>query len=836
MFSAALAAFARQHGPDAAQIDAALDRAAAKFYLATPPPPDAPPAAPLDTPEVSENASMDELMQDIQTQPFYKDQLDAQECQITFPTQNPQYGELTTPLPGPVLEVMEEHGISRLFSHQAAAINAIRERKNVIVSTSTASGKSLIYQLPLLEALLEDATTRALFIFPTKALAQDQQRSMQLWLMSVPALSQLRVACYDGDTPNDLRAHIRANANIILTNPDMLHHSILPNAKACWHDYFVALRFIVIDEIHVYHDLFGAHVGMILRRLRRLCDQLFLNERYSIISCSATLNEPTAHMHRLTGCAMDSIVSVENDGAPQSAKKMILWNPPMLDQPLAVRRGAIAEASDLLVYLVSRGIRTIVFCKLRKTCELLMKQVRETLESAQQQHVLAKIMSYRGGYTPASRRLIEQQMFRGDLHAIIATNALELGIDIGSLDAVMMVGIPWSLAAFWQQSGRAGRRHRESLTLVVADQNPLGQFYASHPQQLFTRTIPPLMLEVDNRETLEGHLHCAAHEMAISLDRDQAYFDRHMVPLCQEKLMHVPESDIFRPHASRVYPQPPSSHVQIRGIMDNDAIAIVDVSDASHPRILEELEPSRAPFEVYQGAIFLHKGMTYVVEECNMDGRYAKVHMTKVDWTTRQRDFTNVNSVSTKVKRPLLSSEWVCYGDIERETVVFGYYKLDKRNRILDTQEIHMDPILRKGVGLWVDLPRACLHQFEIEEINAMAAIHGAAHLMIAQITRLLSHASAAADVRTECKSPFATRHRPNRIILYENYAGLLRAVYDGFERLLVLCRDCIDQCPCVDGCPQCILLNTCSEDNLLCSKRGAAIIIRALAPQNLLK
>ncbi|ORX48826.1 DEAD-domain-containing protein [Hesseltinella vesiculosa] len=733
-------------------------------------------------------------------------------------------GELALPLSPELLAVLEDNGVHRFYLHQAMAIDAIRSKKHVIVSTSTASGKSLIYQVPLMEALLEDPSTRALFIFPTKSLAQDQQRSLQAWMASVPSLESVKVATYDGDTPFEQRARIRATANVIITNPDMIHHSIIPNARDRWQDFFPRLRFIVIDEIHVYHDIFGAHVSLILRRMLRVCCHIFNNQDIRVISCSATLKEPDLHMHRLVGPTVENIVSIEEDGAP---KKVVLWNPPLTDRPTpGVRRSAIAESADLLVYLVSRNVRTIVFCKLRKTCELLMKQVRELLKD--RHDMLSKIMSYRGGYTPASRRLIEQQMFRNELLAVISTNALELGIDIGSLDAVMMVGIPWSLAAFWQQSGRAGRRHNESLTLVVADQNPLDQFYASHPQQLFTRSIPPLILEIEENQILEDHLQCAAYELPIDLLHDGAYFGPRLGAICTSKLKFIPESNFFRPHPSKIYPHPPSHHVQIRGIIENETIAVVDVSNPNDHRILEELEPARVPFEAYEGAIFIHKGITYLVKECNLDKQFVKVQMVRVDWITRQRDYTNVNSVSTQFKRDL-GPTWVSYGEVERETVVFGYYKLDKRGRILDTYEINMDPILRKGTGLWIDLPSDCVRELETRDIDPMSAIHATAHLMISQIAHLLSHSPLISGISTECKSPFATRHRPTRVILYESYAGILRNVYQGFERLLSLCYDCISQCPCKDGCPHCIYISTCTEENLLCSKIGALVVLHAL-------
>ncbi|KAI8079987.1 DEAD H helicase [Halteromyces radiatus] len=775
--------------------------------------------------------SITTLLSDLKQQPFYYNQLDEENdaYQSILPAKPARYGHLDAPLSASIQDFLNENNTTQLYLHQAQAINALRKGENVIISTSTSSGKSLIYQIPILETLLSDSSSRALFIFPTKALAQDQRRSLMNCIMSLPSLANnIKVSTYDGDTPSDQRALIRSSSQVILTNPDMLHYSILPNATKYWQTFFYSLKYIVIDEVHVYHGVFGTNMALILRRLRRLILEYFHNDRVQFISCSATVANPQTHMKQLVG--ISNVTTIEDDGAPSALKKIIIWNPPLLNNGTAQmsRRGAVAESASLLQFLVSRNIRTIAFCKIRKTCELLMKQVRENLEKEQRQDLLLKIHSYRGGYTPITRRRIEQQMFRGDLLAIIATNALELGIDIGSLDAVMMVGIPWSLSSFWQQSGRAGRRNQESLTIVVLDQNPMDQHYLKQPQSLFEKDMMPLLSEVENNAALESHLHCAAEELAIQIDRDQLYFGPHLATICKEKLIHLPDLNIYRSQPSRL--PNPSHYVNIRGMMEEETYAIVDTTDPKTKIILEEIEASRAPFEVYEGAIFIHQGRTYLVEECNVDHRYAKVHLTKVDWTTRQRDYTNVNVLETKKKKPILSSssQLVSLGQVEKETIVFGYYKLDKRNRILDSIDIHMDPIMRTCFGLWFDVPSHAINQLDKWSIDPMAAIHASAHLFISLLPQF-THSNVD-DVKTECKSPYATRHRPNRIVLYESLpCGVLRQVYDCFERILRSCMQRVDTCECESGCPNCVYLLTCSEQNLICSKTGARLILRSL-------
>ncbi|CAO3650845.1 unnamed protein product [Cunninghamella blakesleeana] len=708
--------------------------------------------------------SLNDLLSKIKDQPFYQKQLDDNNL-IEIPEKTSQFGMLNRSLSKPISDYLsKEKGIQQLYTHQAIAINELYNGKHVVISTSTASGKSLIYQLPILEAFVRNNNVHALFIFPTKALAQDQKRSLLEWTSSVPELKNLKIATYDGDTPFQEREKIRNSANIILTNPDMLHSSILPNAKKYWWHFLQLLKYIIIDEVHIYHGQFGIHMGLILRRLERIIWECFKNNSVQIISCSATLSKPKDHMKRLLGKddIVNNTISIEEDGSPCGSKKMIIWNPSVIanDNTKITRRGVVSEAALLLEYFISHNIRTIVFCKVRKTCELLMKYIKENLENKQQQDLLGKVMSYRGGYTPTTRRLIEQKMFRGELLAIIATNALELGIDIGNLDAVLMIGVPWSISSFLQQSGRAGRRNNNSLTMVVADQSPMDQFYAKNPQALFQHSsIPITDFQVEESIVLSSHLQCAAEELPIDILQDEPYFGKLLKSVCQENLVYIPDMNIYRAHPSRK--DNPSQYISIRGI-NEDTYAVVDMTDNNGTMVIEEIETSRAPFEIYEGAIFIHQGQTYLVEELNVEFRYAKVHLTRVDWITRQRDFTNVNVLETLMKRENLNrSTWIYFGRVEKETVVFGYHKINKRNKIMDSLELHMDPIVYNTIGLWLDVPAKAINK--INEINEdiMASVHSVSHLLIKLLSK--KSISLSNDIKTECKSPYATRQRPNR-------------------------------------------------------------------------
>ncbi|ORY97959.1 P-loop containing nucleoside triphosphate hydrolase protein [Syncephalastrum racemosum] len=773
---------------------------------------------------VPDHSSIPEVIHGLSFQAFYDHQLDDRSCWREIPAREANYGELDPPLLPEMKEALRQRGIDSLFAHQADAIRALREHHHVIVTTATASGKSLIYQIPVLEKLMTDPASRAIYIFPTKALAQDQMRALQELMRSCPSLNDTQISTFDGDTPSDQRAAIRANASVIFTNPDMLHHAILPNANA-WRSFLSSVTYVVVDELHVYNGLFGSNVALIMRRLRRLCHH-FGNHSMQFVSCSATIRDPKKHMQLMFG--VNDVAVVQRDGAPSGKKNFILWNPPLThpSDPHSPRRNAISEAADIIEYLLIHNVRTIAFCKIRKTCELLMKHLRENLEKNQRRHLMDRVQSYRGGYMPQDRRQIEKKMFRGELLGVVATNALELGVDIGSLDAVIMVGMPWSISAMWQQSGRAGRRNADSLSMVIADGNPLDQYYSRHPSVLFEREPDDISFDVENGMVLESHLQCAAEELPVDTDRDRVYFGNQTQAICEAHLTPIDTlRGLYRPHM-RFRPHP-AQFVNVRNIVQ-DTYLVIDTT-GNRNSVLEEIEASRASFEIYEGAIFIHQGRTYLVDECNTDQRYACVHLVRVDWTTQQRDYTNVNVINTSMSKPIHgTTHSVGYGRVQIETVVFGYYKMDKRNRIMDTVELYMDPILRESTGVWVDLPSRTLADLDAQEIDRMAAVHACAHIMISLLPRFTT--STQSDVRTECKSPHATRPRPPRIALYETQpSGIARKAYGFFDQLVQSCVEQIEKCTCEEGCPSCVHLTSCSEHNAMCSKAGASLVLRQL-------
>ncbi|KAI9262495.1 P-loop containing nucleoside triphosphate hydrolase protein [Helicostylum pulchrum] len=740
----------------------------------------------------------------------------------SFDAKEPIYGELDLLSS----EIKIALGVEKLYVHQTEALQALFDGQHVIVSTSTASGKSFIYQIPVLQSLLKDKNSKAMYIFPTKALAQDQKRALEAIMHRIPNLEQIMISTFDGDTPYDKRAFIRANASVIFTNPDMLHHAILPHSKL-WAPFLTTLKYLVVDELHVYHGLFGTHMALIMRRLRRLCSYNN-NHDLQFISCSATINEPDKHMKTMFG--IENVKLINRDGSPHGKKEFIVWNPALLNPTIEekIRKSAIVEGALLMEYLIENNVRTIAFCKVRKTCELLMKQLRQNLLLKQKQNMVGRVMSYRGGYTPHDRRKIESQMFNGELMGIIATNALELGIDIGSLDAVLMIGVPWSKSALWQQSGRAGRRNADSLSLVVCDNSPLDQFYAKQPSLLFEKTADVLSLEVDTSIVLEGHIQCAAEELAIDISKDQIYFGPQLETICTQHLVKI-DYGLYRP-ASQFRPYP-SKFVNIRNI-NEDTFAVVDITDQKNV-IMEEIEAHRAPFEIYQGAIFIHQGRPYLVQECNIDKRYAKVQLTNVDWTTVQRNYTNVDILSTDQTKHISNTKnFVCFGKVKVTTVVFGYYRINSQKRILDAHDVYMDPIITQTTGLWADTPGTALVELAALSIDPMAAIHAASHCLISLLPQFSS--STSNDLRTECKNPNATRQRPTRVALYERQpCGIVKQAYKYFDQLIETCIQQITNCQCENGCPSCVHWTQCSEHNQVCSKQGAMIVLCAMQNSN---
>ncbi|KAF4584264.1 DEAD/DEAH box helicase [Ophiocordyceps camponoti-floridani] len=572
-------------------------------------------------------------------------------------------------------------------------------------------------------------------------------------LALVPGLEDMAVETLDGDTPMSKRNSIRDEARVIMTNPDMLHMTILPQEHK-WRTFFSNLTLVVVDELHYYNGILGSHMAFIIRRLRRLCAANG-NLLLKFVSCSATAANPKQHFETMLG--LRNVSLIDCDGSPSGRKEFICWNTPLAiaGDPSSGRKSAKSECALLFCALMLRGVRMIAFCRVRAQCEALVGAIREELMSLRRPECANMVMCYRGGYTAADRRMIESDMFEGKLMGIVATTALELGVDIGALDCVMTWGFPYTIANLRQQSGRAGRRNRDSLSILVGDCFPTDQHFMQNPDELFTRPNAELRVDLRNMIIREGHVQCAAFEMPIRPEQDSMYFGADLVKLCKDRLV-ADETGFFHCH-DRFRPNP-SRFMAVRDT-DPDHFAIVDTTMGGN-KVLEELEASRAIFTLYDGAIFLHQGQSYLVKEFLPDKLLAKVEKVKVDWFTTQRDYTDIDPIEIEaIRRISSSSSQVNHGTIRILQKVFGFLKVDKNGRILDAIEVDNPPIIR-----------------------------------------------APEDLRTECKiatKEFATtetqRKRPARLTFYDTKggptgSGITAKAFDYIDGLLKLALRRIEQ------------------------------------------
>ncbi|KAK6585207.1 hypothetical protein PZA11_001934 [Diplocarpon coronariae] len=780
-----------------------------------------------------ERKMISEIITEIKQSEWYTQQI-VPDGHRVFDPQEAIHGDLDFQLSQDLVNALyNTKNITRLYAHQAEAINNLHEGHHVIVSTSTSSGKSLIYQLPVLHELERDHNTRAMYIFPTKALAQDQRRSLKEMMRFMTGLEQTIVETFDGDTPMGDRKLIREEGRIIFTNPDMLHITILPQEEK-WRTFLKNLKYVVVDEIHVYNGLFGSHVAFIMRRLRRVCAAVG-NSHIKFISCSATVANPMEHFKTIFG--IEDVRMTDFDGSPSGRKEFLCWNTPFKDpgDPASGRGDAMAEAARLFCQLILRGVRVIAFCRLRKSCETLVGAVKQELTNLERPECMARVMGYRGGYTPQDRRRIESEMFEGKLMGIVATTALELGVDIGSLDAVITVGFPYSISNLRQQSGRAGRRNKDSLSVLIGDCFPTDQFYMQNPDEIFTKPNCELQVDLQNLLVLEGHVQCAAYEMPIRADEDSAYFGKALSELAEERMI---KDELGFYHCHDRFRPMPSKFVSIRDT-EEDHFAIVDITRGKNI-VLEELEASRAFFTLYDGGIFLHQGNTYLVKEFNPERKIAKVELVKVDWTTQQRDFTDIDPVETEAIRHIPKSlSRAFYGAIKIQQTVFGFFKIDKRRRILDAVQVDNPPVIILSKGMWLDVPKQALEILVERRLNVAGAIHAAEHAVLSLMPNFV--VSMPGDVRTECKVPqkeFAqkatSRKRPARLTFYDakggaGGSGISTKAFEFIDLLLKQAVRRIEACHCYEGCQECVTSEQCKHANEVMSKAGSEVILKSL-------
>ncbi|KAF5718100.1 DEAD DEAH box helicase [Fusarium mundagurra] len=780
-----------------------------------------------------ERKTVPEIVQELKESPWYTGQI-VPDGHRVFEKQEAVYGDLNFLLSQNLVNALyNAKGITQFYAHQSEALNSLHDGKHVVVSTSTSSGKSLIYQLPVIRALEEDYNSRAMYIFPTKALAQDQKRSLKEMMSYMPGLEETMVETFDGDTPMAERNEIREQARIIFTNPDMLHITILPQEER-WRSYLKNLKYVVMDELHYYNGQMGSHMSFIMRRLRRICAAVG-NRRVKFISCSATVANPEQHFKTIFG--IENVQLIDYDGSPSGRKEFLCWNTPYKDpgDPASGRGSTKFECARLFCALMLRGVRIIAFCRVRAQCELLVSTVKQELENLGRPECTNLVMGYRGGYTAQDRRRIETEMFQGQLLGIVATTALELGIDIGSLDCVMTWGFPYTIANLRQQSGRAGRRNKDSLSILVGDGFATDQHYMQNPDELFTKPNCELQVDLENMLVREGHIQCAAYEMPIRPKDDAKYFGKDLPKICMERLV---KDDTGFYHCHDRFRPVPAKYVAIRDTED-DHFAIIDITNGRNV-VLEELEASRATFTLYDGAIFLHQGNPYLVRDFQPDKGMARVERVKVEWTTVQRDYTDIDPTETEAIRTISNSRsHAYYGTIKIQQNVFGFFKVDKKNRVLDAVQVDNPPVIRFSKGMWLDVPKKAMSILQDRRLHIAAAIHAAEHAIMSLLPAFVI--SMPGDVRTECKTAVkefakqeSQRKRPARLTFYDakggaGGSGISTKAFDHVDQLLRDALKRVEDCHCERGCVECVASELCKQANEVMSKAGSQVILKTL-------
>jgi DEAD/DEAH box helicase domain-containing protein len=723
-------------------------------------------------------------------------------------TTTPARAARTEPLPPDlhpkVREALEQQGITELYVHQAEAWEAARRGENLIVTTGTASGKTLAFNLPVLDALAREPKNRALYLYPTKALAQDQARAL-----GVLAVAHVRAAIYDGDTPTERRWQIRKWANLVLTNPDMLHIGVLPRHDL-WADVFHNLRYVVVDEAHVYRGVFGSHVANVLRRLRRMA-RVYGSEPQFLLA-SATIANPGELAHALLGV---DTTTIGDDAAPRAERTIALWNPELLDAELGIRASSLGDASRIMAELVQRDLRTICFAKSRKAAELIHRMTADRVSPA----TAKRLAPYRAGYTPQQRRDIERRLVEGELLGVAATDALELGIDIGLLDCAISVGFPGTIASLRQQWGRAGRRGH-GLAVLVASEDALDQYFMREPETLLERRVEAAILDHANPRVLDGHVASAAFEAPVD-DADRETLGDEAL----ERAPHVPNLQ-DTPHgwvwAGKDYP---AARTPLRSA-SADAFTVIDGATGS---VLGIVERERAYSTVHEGAVYLHLGEQWLVRKLDLIARHAVVEPHTGDWYTQVKKDT-----STDIELPLRTERRLglelTFGRVSVTERVVAYQRKSIRDQsTIATVDLDLPPSVFETEAVWyLPTPR----QLDgLEQMPTLiSTLHAAEHSMIALLP--LWAMCDRWDIGGLSTNIHQDTGQPT-IFIYDGHPGGVGIAERGFEQFEGWVADTarlLEGCPCEHGCPSCVQSPKCGNLNEHLDKHGALTLLSRMS------
>ncbi len=773
------------------------------------------------------------FLESIQSARFYHGQIAHLE---RVPAREAVLRDVDPPVSGLIGDALRRQGIERFYSHQAESIEAVRRGEHIVVVTATASGKTICYNVPAMEALERDPKARALYIYPTKALAQDQLGKIRGY-----ELSAVKAATYDGDTPRQERPFIKASCNLILTNPDMLHVGILPY-HTTWSDLFRNLQYVVIDEVHTYRGVFGAHVANIIRRLRRIAE--YYGSHPTFVCASATVKDPGKLVTNLTGIEPRVI---SNDGSPAGEKTFVFWNPPRVGK-MGQRRSSNSEAVDLFTSLVSRDIRTLVFTKARKTAELILRYARNELKGVvsatpcpeteqssvvsatpcretEQCRLADKIMSYRAGYRPAERREIERRLFSGELLGVTSTTALEVGVDIGGLDAVVMTGYPGTVASTWQQAGRSGRGVDESLAVLIALDDPIDQYLMRDPGFFFGAEHEKAVVDYQNPYILADHLVCAAYELPIENEEVELLWGERAWDVLAA--LEEVEQVSYRRRWFWTGADYPAKRVNIRSA-SGESYLIVSVERGG--TLLGTVDAASAFETIHPGAVYLHAGESYVVTKLDLPERTAYVERTDVSYYTTPGSRTNV-AIDERVESRDIGSARVEFGDVTVSSRVTQYYRKQLfTEKVLDRVLLDLPETRLSTESVWITLPEELTNRLIGRGFDLTGTIHAIEHVTIGILPLF-----AICD-RWDVGGVSHPSHVDTRglaaIFIYDGYpggVGIARTAYDSIDQLLQYALKTLEDCGCDDGCPGCIQSPKCGNNNEPLDKAGAIFALREL-------
>ncbi len=721
--------------------------------------------------------------------------------------QEPKYNTLEKELPDNIQNCLLDRKIS-FYSHQAQAIDLARQGKNVVIATPTASGKTLAFNIPVLDALTKDKKATALYLYPTKALTNDQLKVLKEFEKETGIKASPNI--YDGDTPQSQRASIRENSKIILTNPYGLHQYLPWHYK--WRTFLQNIKFIIIDEAHVYRGVFGSNVAMLLRRLMRICN--YYHSDPQIILSSATIANPEEHAKRLTGKDFEII---SQDGAPKGKKTFLFWNPPFIDIDQTIRRSTHQETKDLLTLSILKNLQTLCFTTSRQIAELITRWTREELKQRAPK-LQNTVTAYRAGYLPQERRLIENRLKNKELSGVVSTNALELGIDIGSLDSVIISGYPGTVISTWQQAGRAGRTNADSMVTLVAFQNPLDQYFMKHPEDFFGRPHEQAIIDLHNQYISLGHIMCAASELPLT-DNDKTFFPE----LFSESIQALEQQNLVR-KTPRGYVY--SGTARPVEVVNLESISNKTVTVFCNGKVLETLTLNKAYEEAHQGAVLLHQGETYISEELNLTDLTAKVKQEDVNFYTEA-----LKDVDVTVKKTFEEKQQKVKIGLG-ELVITEYYHqyiMKTYDEVIKRMPLDLPPLTFSTVGMWFTIPDQLKEEVEAKKLDFAGGLHAVEHAMIA-----ISPMFAMCD-RWDIgglSTPLHPDTAEPTIFIYDGFEGgigISETLYANIKPLWEKTLKLIENCECKEGCPSCIYSPKCGNENEPLDKEAAIIILRHL-------